>query len=36
MTAHVVAYTRVYVHAYVTVTSVNQQLSRLRIQIKVR
>lgn len=27
------AYTPVYVHAYVTGKSVNQQLSRLRIQI---
>lgn len=36
MTAYIVAYTPVYVHAYVTGESVNHQLSRQRIQIKVK
>lgn len=36
MTAYIVAYTPVYVHAYVTGKSVNQPLSRLRSQIKVK
>lgn len=35
-TAYIVAYTPVYVQAYVIAKSVNQQLSRLRIQIKVK